>query len=153
MEKLELKIPPVAVFLIVVLMMSYMAKNMQFAGVHSPFSGLVLLACLALSSFIALSGVREFRHAETTVNPVKPDTATTVVDSGVFSRTRNPMYLGLFICLFGIGYWLQNGLSLLMSFSFIWYMNRFQISVEERALEKRFGVAYVEYKQRVRRWI
>ncbi|OIQ24580.1 isoprenylcysteine carboxylmethyltransferase family protein [uncultured Vibrio sp.] len=153
MEKLELKIPPVAVFLIAVLMMSYIAKNMPFADLRLPLSGTVFLACLIVSSIVALSGVKEFRRVKTTVNPVKPETASQVVDSGIFAHTRNPMYLGLFILLFGIGYWQQNGLSLAVSFGFIWYMNRFQIAAEERALETLFGIDYVEYKQRVRRWV
>ncbi|MGF1722290.1 isoprenylcysteine carboxylmethyltransferase family protein [Vibrio kyushuensis] len=153
MNKFELKIPPVAVFLIVALMMSYMKKNMLFAHVSLPFAWVVFLACFIIATVIALSGVREFRRAQTTVNPVKPETASSIVDSGIFSYTRNPMYLGLFIFLFGIGYWQQNWISLAMSYCFVLYMNHFQIKPEERALERIFGAEYVDYKQRVRRWV
>ncbi|MGF1698016.1 isoprenylcysteine carboxylmethyltransferase family protein [Vibrio lamellibrachiae] len=153
MNKFELKIPPVAVFLIVALMMSYMKKSMLFAHVYLPLAWVVFLSCFIIATVIALSGVREFRRAQTTVNPVKPETASSIVDSGIFSYTRNPMYLGLFIFLFGIGYWQQNWISLAMSYSFVLYMNHFQIKPEERALEKIFGAEYMDYKQRVRRWV
>lgn len=63
------------------------------------------------------------------------------------------MYLGLFVLLFGYAYWQQNLLAIVFSFGFIVYMNRFQILPEERALEALFGSQYLDYKQRVRRWI
>lgn len=50
----------------------------------------VLLAGLAL----CLAGVLSFRRARTTVNPLKPETASALVSSGVYRYTRNPMYLG-----------------------------------------------------------
>ncbi|WGV99185.1 isoprenylcysteine carboxylmethyltransferase family protein [Vibrio sp. YMD68] len=153
MDRLELKIPPVAVFVIVILLMNFAAENLMFAHIIFPFTWLVFLVCFIASGIVGLLGIREFRRVKTTVNPVKPETASLVVNSGIFAYTRNPMYLGLFILLFGVGYWLQNGLSLSLSVFFIVYMNRFQIQPEEKALERLFGAEYVDYKQSVRRWI
>ncbi|MFA0071651.1 isoprenylcysteine carboxylmethyltransferase family protein, partial [Vibrio breoganii] len=93
----------------------------------------------ALSGVVGLAGIWEFRKQKTTVNPIKVETASTVVDSGIFGYTRNPMYLGLFILLLCFGYFFQNIFSVLLSFGFVIYMNQFQIKPEERALEQLFG--------------
>ncbi|MFA0521244.1 isoprenylcysteine carboxylmethyltransferase family protein, partial [Vibrio sp. 10N.222.55.E8] len=69
-----------------------------------PYKIIVLGAGIVLSGVIGLSGIWEFRKQKTTVNPIKVDTASSVVDSGIFGYTRNPMYLGLFILLFCFGY-------------------------------------------------
>ncbi|WP_240183220.1 methyltransferase family protein, partial [Vibrio cholerae] len=93
------------------------------------------------------------RRFKTTVNPMAPDLAATVVDSGVFALSRNPMYLGLLLLLFGLAYWQENALSLVIVGGFLLYMNQYQIEPEERILEAKFGEAYLHYKKRVRRWL
>jgi protein-S-isoprenylcysteine O-methyltransferase Ste14 len=58
--------------------------------------------CVMASAPIApIAALIQFRRASTTVNPHKPETSTTLVTSGVYAWTRNPMYLGLSILLFG----------------------------------------------------
>ncbi|MGY3569490.1 methyltransferase family protein [Vibrio paucivorans] len=153
MEKLELKVPPVLLFFIFAGLMYLLNQHVHHSLFNLPYPIFVLSISIVVATVIGMLGVYEFRKAKTTVNPVKPETASAVVDSGIFSITRNPMYLGMFLVLFGIGYWQQNILCLLLSFGFVIYMNRFQIEPEERALEKLFGAEYVDYKQRVRRWI
>lgn len=153
MDKLERKIPPVALFVLFIVAINHISHEFLAFSAALPLSGLVFTLCFLVAGFIGLAGVYEFRRAKTTVNPVKVSDASSVVDSGVFGYTRNPMYLGLFLLLFGFAYWQQNLLSIAFSFSFILYMNRFQIVPEERALESLFGAEYLDYKQRVRRWI
>ena len=166
MEKLERKIPPVALFIIFVVIMVQLDHTLKsFAltlpldhtlksfALTLPLTTLVLVVAMVVTGVIGLAGVYEFRKAKTTVNPVKVDTATSVVDKGIFAYTRNPMYLALLISLIGIGYWQQNIVCLLLPYGFVLYMNRFQIQPEERALEALFGAEYLDYKQRVRRWI
>ncbi|NOH54080.1 isoprenylcysteine carboxylmethyltransferase family protein [Vibrio coralliilyticus] len=153
MEKLERKIPPVALFIVLGVVMNHVGHEFHTFSVGLPIPWIVLLACFAISVFVGLAGVYEFRKANTTVNPVKVKDASQVVDSGVFAYSRNPMYLGMFLLLLGFAYWQQNLLCIALAFVFVLYMNRFQISPEERALEELFGAAYLDYKQRVRRWI
>ncbi|WP_043884715.1 methyltransferase family protein, partial [Vibrio antiquarius] len=90
---------------------------------------------------------------KTTVNPVKPDTASSVVRTGVFSFSRNPMYMALLLLIIAIGLWWQHLSVVLCSVVFVSYINRFQIKPEERVLERLFGEEYVDYKNHVRRWI
>lgn len=153
MDRLERKIPPVALFVLFVVMINHISHEFQLFKADLPLSGVVFVMCFLFAGVVGLSGVYEFRRAQTTVNPVKVDNASSVVDSGIFSYTRNPMYLGLFVLLFGFAYWQQNLLSVVFSFTFVLYMNRFQIQPEEQALESLFGAEYLDYKQRVRRWI
>lgn len=84
---------------------------------------------------------------------MRPDAASTLVTSGIYRVTRNPMYLGILFALLGWGLFLSNLGSLLFCGVFVLYMSRFQIQPEERALEVKFGVAFIMYKSRVRRWL
>jgi protein-S-isoprenylcysteine O-methyltransferase Ste14 len=149
---LELKLPPVVVFLLV-LITQYASAKCLFFSIELPLSFAVFGVSFVLSGYFGLAGVYEFYKLKTTVNPHHPERAKRIVESGVFKLTRNPMYVGLLLLVIGYGYWLNNGLSLTLIVVFVLYMNRFQIVVEERTLERLFGEAYSQYKQRVRRWI
>ena len=98
-------------------------------------------------------GVASFRRASTTVNPMKPESSSVLVDSGIYRLTRNPMYLGFLLVLVGWAIFLSNIFAFLLLPVFILYMNRFQIEPEERALTAKFGPSFVAYKTRVRRWL
>ncbi|HAS8422353.1 TPA: isoprenylcysteine carboxylmethyltransferase family protein [Vibrio vulnificus] len=153
MDKLELKIPPVAVFLILIFFM-YLTSEFFISWSFS-LSGRLWFAgvLFGLSGVIGIAGVLAFRQAQTTVNPVKPESASTVVSNGIFAYTRNPMYLALLLLLLAYAIWLENMLAFAGCPLFAAYMNRFQIYPEERALEGLFGERYLVYKQKVRRWI
>jgi protein-S-isoprenylcysteine O-methyltransferase Ste14 len=124
----------------------------------SPFAGSLFSIGLAMGSAglgiaIALAGVAEFRRAQTTVDPTDPAKSTTVVTGGVYRHTRNPMYLGFLLVLAGWALYLSNLVASVGPILFVLYMNRFQISPEERILEARFGASFQSYLRSVRRWI
>ena len=98
-------------------------------------------------------GFASFRRAKTTVNPMKPDSASSLVVSGIYDLTRNPMYLGFLVILVGWAFFLSNALGFIFLPLFVLYMNRFQIEPEERALASVFGEAFASYRSRVRRWL
>ncbi|HHF3068683.1 methyltransferase family protein [Vibrio diabolicus] len=153
MRKLELKVPPVAVFLLVILLMYGMTVLVPSLNISVPFVEVVVGGLTLLSGYMGIAGVYEFHKVKTTVNPVKPDTASSVVRTGVFSFSRNPMYMALLLLIIAIGLWWQHLSVVLCSVVFVSYMNRFQIKPEERVLERLFGEEYVDYKNHVRRWI
>jgi len=97
--------------------------------------------------------VVSFRKAKTSVNPITPDACSSLVVSGIYKKTRNPMYVGFLFFLIGWGLFLSNLFSLVLPAGFFLYMNRFQIQAEEQALESFFGAEYMAYKNRVRRWL
>jgi protein-S-isoprenylcysteine O-methyltransferase Ste14 len=71
----------------------------------------------------------------------------------VYKFTRNPMYLGLLLVLFGWAIFLSNAAAFALLPGFFVYMNRFQIEPEERVLALKFGSEYAAYKAKVRRWL
>lgn len=113
----------------------------------------VALALLALGAAISLAGVVEFRRARTTTNPLRPGTASSLVVTGIYARTRNPMYLGFAVTLLAWSAWLAHPVGLLGFAGFVTWMNRFQIAAEERAIGALFGEDFARYRARVRRWL
>ena len=101
----------------------------------------------------SLAGIISFRRAQTTVNPMKPETTSSLVCSGIYRITRNPMYVGLLVVLVAWSVFLSSAWALLGALVFVLYINRFQIAPEERALSSKFGKEYAAYKQSARRWL
>ncbi|MEO1082491.1 MAG: isoprenylcysteine carboxylmethyltransferase family protein [Pseudomonadota bacterium] len=114
-------------------------------GVASGLAGLGIV--------LAVLGVREFRRAMTTVDPRFPAKASALVSGGVYRYSRNPMYLGMLLCLTALFVHLRSLPAGLLLPCFVLYMNHYQIAPEERAMRERFGEVYAEYRARVRRWI
>jgi protein-S-isoprenylcysteine O-methyltransferase Ste14 len=118
-----------------------------------PARNILVIAIAAAGIATALSGALTFRRAHTTVNPMKPESASALVNWGMFSVTRNPMYLGLLLALTAWAIFLSNPLAFFFLPAFVLYMNRFQIAPEERALTSLFGKDFDAYRSRVRRWL
>jgi protein-S-isoprenylcysteine O-methyltransferase Ste14 len=113
-----------------------------------------LAAALAVAGFAtAASGVALFTRAHTTIHPDSPQKTSTLVTSGVYRLTRNPMYLGLALLLIGWAVWLTSLLALVGVAVFVLYIYRFQIRPEERVLATKFPAEYPAYQARVRRWL
>lgn len=150
MDALELKVPPVAVGGLI----AALAWGMDRWGLDAfeRWNGVVLI--LAVAGFaIAIAGVVAFRRAQTTVDPFSPDKATSLVTSGVYAWSRNPMYFGMLLVLLGWAVFLADGLAVAVTLLFIPWMNRFQIGPEERVMRAKFGEAFEAWAGQVRRWI
>jgi protein-S-isoprenylcysteine O-methyltransferase Ste14 len=111
------------------------------------------VAAFAAGTLFALAGVVAFRQAHTTVDPRTPEASTSLVRSGVYRYSRNPMYVGFALWLLAWAVYLDSGWSLLGVAAFVIYMNRFQIAPEERALREQFGDEFRQYEQQVGRWL
>jgi protein-S-isoprenylcysteine O-methyltransferase Ste14 len=153
MRFLELRIPPPAVGLIIAGAMWAIARVSQILNVSSLVRVPVAAVLVAVGVALALAGVRSFRRARTTVNPLKPETTAALVSTGVYSFTRNPMYLGMLLALVAWAVYLSAVWSVVGPLLFALYMTRFQIVPEERELEGLFGASFTAYKKRVRRWL
>ena len=63
------------------------------------------------------------------------------------------MYVGMMFVLLGWAVYLENVIAFLVVGVFVATVTAFQIRPEERALEERFGDAYLDYRRRVPRWL
>ena len=153
MNSLELKIPPVVVALCTASLMWVVARFLPVGDVQLPARIFFAITCAAVGGVTSGLGVMAFRRACTTVNPTKPGATSSLVHSGVYSLTRNPMYLGFLLILCGWAILLRNAFGFPFLPMFILYMNRFQVQPEERALTGSFGAMFTGYTARVRRWI
>lgn len=153
MQRLELKIPPVAVFLLIGAAMWQAAKRLPQADFAVPGAPLIAGALALAGAWLGLKAILDFRRKRTTVHPHYPEKASAIVDDGIYRYTRNPMYLGLAVFLLAWSVRLGNLASLAGLPLFIAYMTRFQVKPEERALLTKFGDPYRAYMAAVRRWI
>ena len=150
---LELRVPPPAVALVTALLMWWVSRVALAFGFLLPSHDFFAILLAAGGFVTSLSGVVTFRKAKTTVNPLKPESSSSLVTWGVYSITRNPMYLGLLIILTGWAIYLSNALAFLFLPAYILYINSFQIAPEERVLSSLFGQEFAAYRTRVRRWL
>ena len=77
----------------------------------------------------------------------------TLVTSGPFARSRNPIYVGDALIYLGLAGWAGSWTALVVFPVILWVMTRWVIQREEAYLTQRFGTAYQSYAVRVRRWV
>lgn len=147
------KIPPPVVLLLFGTAMWFVARSEFAYAIAIPYALLFAIAPGALGLLVIGRAIRQFRLVETTVNPLKPDTASALVQAGIFGRTRNPMYVGLLLLLTGWAVWLQSLANLALLLLFLVAITELQIKPEEAALRQLFGADFERYCQQVRRWI
>jgi protein-S-isoprenylcysteine O-methyltransferase Ste14 len=110
--------------------------------------GLVLVV---LGILVAAWAVRTFREANTHILTSQP--ASTIVSTGPYGFSRNPIYVGMFSGLIGIAIGFDT-VWLLAVALVLYFVIRFGvIAREEIYLEEKFGTRYLGYKARVRRWL
>ncbi|MGB3621229.1 MAG: isoprenylcysteine carboxylmethyltransferase family protein [Ketobacter sp.] len=153
MKVLENKIPPPLIATVCGLFMWVLSLATPAIEITITVRVIAVTLALLTGMMFCLAGVLSFKRAKTTVNPLKPQSASALVDSGVYRITRNPMYVGFALGLLAWSFYLASPWTLTGIFVFIVYMNRFQIEPEERALLSLFGAEYSQYQARARRWL
>ncbi|MGJ8669625.1 MAG: methyltransferase family protein [Oceanococcus sp.] len=152
MHKLELRIPPVALMIIVAACMWATSSVLPALHVELPGAAPIVAGLALLGVSISLMGVMAFRSAGTTVDPRNPDQSATLVVRGIYRFSRNPMYVGFFLVMCAWGMLLSNLVCIVFLPAFVMYMNRFQIAPEEKHMREKFGEAFNRYTKQVRRW-
>ena len=153
MNALENRIPPpiiTAIFALVMWLVSAYLTPINMA-IEFRIGAAVIIAVLAV--LFLISGGVSFRLAKTTVNPLSPESASSLVVSGIFKVSRNPMYVGFSLLLLAWSVYLSAPVLLIFVLLFTAIITRFQIIPEERAMLKLFGEEFIAYQQSVRRWL
>jgi protein-S-isoprenylcysteine O-methyltransferase Ste14 len=153
MKSLKLKIPPPIVFFIAIACMWFIELIIPSLSYTLPFQKTVAMILSIIGGVFGVSSILTFVFSKTTINSVQVDAVSSLVSSGVYSITRNPMYLALLFVLLGWACILSNILALIVIPMYVLYMNYFQIIPEEIALESKYGDKFVQYKTKVRRWL
>jgi len=117
------------------------------AGVAAAWIGVgVWLAGFGLAAL----AIAQFRRAGTEIPTNRPTTA--IVDTGLYARSRNPIYLGGLIGMAGVAIAVDSLWVLAALVPFYLIIRHGVVAREEAYLERRFGDAYRAYRSRVRRW-
>lgn len=144
-----LKIPPPILFLL------FSVVIFIFPSVTQPniFYRFLAVSFAVLGMVVSFCSVVAFRQKRTTVDPLDLNKTTELVTHGIYRFTRNPMYMGLVCLLIAWALWLGNVLALVNVWFFVCILTQFQILPEERILMQKFSKRFVDYQQRVPRWL
>lgn len=144
------KYPPPLITLVVILsaygLQQLVPLSIAAASELIPTGIALIVLALTIIAFSAISFIRAKTHLE----PWKP--TSTIVSSGIFSLSRNPIYVGLCISCVGVGLVLNSWWVVLSFMPLAWLLFILVIRREEVYLESKFGEEYLTYRQRVRRW-
>ncbi|MGH2957249.1 MAG: methyltransferase family protein [Solirubrobacterales bacterium] len=113
----------------------------------------VVVTVLGVLAWAILDGAAmyAFMRAKTSMPPMRP--STTLVTSGPYRLTRNPMYLGMACLYIALSFALGVIWALALLPLVILAIDRLVIAREEPYLKRTFGDPYREYRARVRRWL
>ena len=150
------RFPPPLLFvagLAIGLALDRLVVRMRLPGYEGNRTPFLILGWFGIVSGVAFAtwGIRTFRRARTAIVPIRP--ARTVVASGPYRWSRNPMYVGLTAVYCGVAL-LRNAawplILLPVVLTGLWFL---VIRREERYLSHAFGETYLRYQQSVRRWL
>ena len=97
---------------------------------------------------LVMASMNANEFAETTVN-IQEERGQKVIDTGIYSMVRHPMYTGFILFISGVNIWLGTYLSLLLSLIFLVVALRSRINVEEKTLLNDLE-GYDEYCKKVK---
>jgi protein-S-isoprenylcysteine O-methyltransferase Ste14 len=143
--------PPVWLILFIALawgQATYYPMGLSFGYTWAGLLGGVLVGGGLILMALAFA---EFRKARTTVIP--HNTPSALIQSGIFSRTRNPIYLGDALILAGLILRFDAVLALPLVPIFVWVIERRFIVPEEGRMRREFRKTFALYEKKVRRWV
>jgi protein-S-isoprenylcysteine O-methyltransferase Ste14 len=151
--KLDNKVPPPAVALLIAATMWHLSSYGPALSLSAEMSEILVLFLVIVGVSFDVCGLLAFRQLKTTINPMSPNKTSALVTGGIYRLSRNPMYVGLFLFLMAWAIQLSMLWPFIGPVLFVIYINRFQITPEERVMESKFGDEYSVYKNKVRRWL
>jgi protein-S-isoprenylcysteine O-methyltransferase Ste14 len=139
----------VGTFFISILVQHYISiSNDFFKGNISHY---LTPVCIGLGVALILPALLTFLKSKNTLVTILP--AKSLQIKGIYSISRNPMYLGLLFVYSGIALIKGNWWTFIFIPLLIFVVNQLVIKKEENYLERAFGQEFLDYKSKVRRWI
>jgi len=150
---LKTRIPPPVLALGTGVLMWWIDRQIPLVRLVAPPWNRVGWGFIGIGLAVDAVSVAAFIRAKTTVNPLRVDRSTSLVVTGLYRVSRNPMYLGLMMVLIGWALLLGSVGAILLIILFERVMVIAQIRPEEVALAAKFGNEYANYASRVHRWL
>jgi protein-S-isoprenylcysteine O-methyltransferase Ste14 len=142
---------PPFVYLITIVVGSVLQVVWPRPFVPGGSAALVGGALVAIAVALFVSSVTTFRRAGTPVPGNRP--TTTIVCTGPYRFSRNPIYLAFSLLHLGVAVWINSLWLVATLIAAVAIMSSVVIPREERYLEQKFGAEYLDYKAAVRRWV
>ena len=147
-----LKLPPPIWALVYVLITAAISWSLGWPKLPGLPLAPLGIALVAVAWIPPVWAIVVFRREGTEVSPTSPANRT-LVTSGPYRFTRNPMYLGLVIVTLGIAVWVGAWPMFIAPIAVFATANWVHIPFEEDKMRRQFGVTYDGYVRRVRRWV
>ncbi len=144
-------IPPPLIFLGLLLIGLWLDSpwfEFRMAGMAPTIAGAIIAAS---GLTLILASAPRHKQAGSNVEPWKPTTA--IITTGLYAYTRNPIYLGMAITHAGIAIASASTAALANLLVAVFVIQFYVIAREESYLEAKFGQTYLDYKNKVRRWV
>lgn len=153
MKSLELKIPPLLLLALAVLLMVWLQGFYPLALLQHWLiyaSGALIVVS---GTGVMLVAALQMRRHQATLDPRYPQKSNVLLVHGVFAISRNPIYLGMTVVLFGAALLFADITSFLVLMLFVRYLARYQIEPEEALLMEKFPAEFTAYCEHVGRWL
>jgi protein-S-isoprenylcysteine O-methyltransferase Ste14 len=146
-------VPPPIIYALTFLAAVFIQKKVPINDslFHRQVTKIVGVGLLIIALFFLLRSLRQFVLSKNTLVTIMP--THSLQTNGIYSITRNPMYLGLAIVYLGISCLIGNWWNIILFPFLLLIIQQYMINREEKYLERRFGQVYLDYKSKVRRWL
>lgn len=147
----QIVVNPFVIYIVAALLAFALQRLMPLPFFDKTTAQVIGAAILLCSLIPGVPAVRGMILARTSPNP--RHSTTSLVQSGSFRFSRNPMYIGLTLMYCGLSLIFQSTWGLIFLPFVVWLITTLVILPEEKYLEEKFGGEYQTYKSNVRRWI
>jgi protein-S-isoprenylcysteine O-methyltransferase Ste14 len=144
--------PPViyiGTFLAALLLQKLIPFNKEFF--HTTTSKLFGAVIIFIGLGFSFQALRQFFKTKNSLVTIKP--ANSLQTTGIYSVSRNPMYVSLLLLYTGLSFIIGNWWNLILLPVLFVVVQEYVIKHEEKYLDRRFGEQYFDYKTKVRRWL
>jgi protein-S-isoprenylcysteine O-methyltransferase Ste14 len=144
-------VPPPLIYLAALIIGWWLNRRWPLPINFEPASTIIMLALVIIWATLTVSSIGLFRLRRTSMIPIRP--ASTLVISGPYKFTRNPMYVALAALTAAVAFFMRTWWPVILLVPALLLVQQFVIAPEERYLRRRFGEEYDRYAQQVRRWL
>lgn len=138
-----------AIFVVGIFLQKFLVIDRSIFGMQAvSIAGVVFLV---MAFFFMARSIGQFIRTKNTIIPNKA--ASSLQTTGIYHMTRNPMYVSLALIYLGLTCLIGNWWNIILLPLLLIMVQELVIKREERYLARKFGDAFSQYRQQVRRWL